>query len=326
MSNQVTLTFGGDTKSLDRATQNASKDLDKVGASAKDASGKISDVTGKVKESSGKFRDGHDAVDGMSTVMGGLGIQLPGVAGNITQVTQGMADLVEGGTTPMGIALIVLPLVILAFQKLYEHSKTFRDIIHDVGVVAKKAFEDIQKAVGVVFDWVKKNWPLLLGILTGPIGLAVVEIIKHRDSIFNAIKALPGKIKSALSTVKDAVLAPFKAAFNAVSDAWNNTVGRVSFSIPGWVPKIGGDGFSFPQMPHAANGGFLNGPTLVGERGPEIFTPNGAGGRITPNSSMAKGGSGSTTIQFVVDGRVVTEQVYEGLLRKQRRTGTLGLT
>jgi len=58
-------------------------------------------------------------------------------------------------------------------------------------------------------------------------------------------------------------------------------------------------------------------PYMVGERGPELFVPNSAGS-IVPN------GGGAQVIQLVVDGRVLTEVVHNGLLAKQRRT-PLGL-
>lgn len=43
-------------------------------------------------------------------------------------------------------------------------------------------------------------------------------------------------------------------------------------------------GASF-AIPAAADGGFINGPTLVGENGPELFVPSGAG-TIIPNQQM----------------------------------------
>jgi phage-related minor tail protein len=44
------------------------------------------------------------------------------------------------------------------------------------------------------------------------------------------------------------------------------------------------------QLPAAADGGFINGPTLVGENGPEIFLPNGSG-TIIPNQRMTNYGN-----------------------------------
>jgi TP901 family phage tail tape measure protein len=94
------------------------------------------------------------------------------------------------------------------------------------------AFNAVRGAVLGVFDWIKANWPLLLGILTGPIGLAVVMVIKHWDTImagFTAVRdwiaarieeivgflvALPGRVWSFITTLYDA----WMAATTAVRD------------------------------------------------------------------------------------------------------------
>ena len=55
------------------------------------------------------------------------------------------------------------------------------------------------------------------------------------------------------------------------------------FSKSGAPPLVG----DFPaSIPMAANGGDIGGPTIVGERGPELFIPKGAG-TIIPNNQMA---------------------------------------
>jgi hypothetical protein len=66
----------------------------------------------------------------------------------------------------------------------------------------------------------------------------------------------------------------------------------LSFSIPDWVPKIGGKGFDVPDIPMLANGGIVTSPTLalIGERGPEAVIPlsganagSGMGNNVTIN-------------------------------------------
>jgi hypothetical protein len=76
--------------------------------------------------------------------------------------------------------------------------------------------------------------------------------------------------------------------------------------------------------PGRAAGGPINGLSLVGEKGPELFAGHGT---IIPNNMLSGGGGGSTTqvIQLVLDGKVITEVVHNGLLAKQRRTGNLGI-
>lgn len=65
----------------------------------------------------------------------------------------------------------------------------------------------------------------------------------------------------------------------------------------------------------AAGGPVAGGtPYIVGERGPEMFVPQGSG-TIVPNGS-----GGAQVIQLVLDGRIVAEVVRDQLLRKQRTT------
>jgi hypothetical protein len=57
-----------------------------------------------------------------------------------------------------------------------------------------------------------------------------------------------GALRSAMSSVADAISGPFRAAFAAVKRVWNSTVGGFGFSIPGWVPGVGGKSFRIPSM------------------------------------------------------------------------------
>jgi len=53
-----------------------------------------------------------------------------------------------------------------------------------------KHWKTITKAFKTAFDWVKHNWPLLLAILTGPIGLATAAIIKNFKTIKDVFRAV----------------------------------------------------------------------------------------------------------------------------------------
>ncbi len=65
-------------------------------------------------------------------------------------------------------------------------------------------------------------------------------------------------------------------------------LGGTSYTSPGVGGTFTGPSF---QMATAADGGFINGPTLVGENGPELFIPSGAG-TIIPNQQMNNYGNG----------------------------------
>jgi hypothetical protein len=67
-----------------------------------------------------------------------------------------------------------------------------------------------------------------------------------------------------------------KGIFNGIGSAWNNTFGKISFSVPN-IPGLPGRGtkVEFPKIPALADGGIVTGPTLalIGEAGPEAVVP-----------------------------------------------------
>jgi len=153
----------------------------------------------------------------------------------------------------------------------------------------KVGFNAVWGAIKYVFDWAKNNWPLLLAIITGPFGMAIAFVVKFKDDIMGVFSLIYNGIKATMGFVADMISAPFKAAFRAVASLWNNTIGKLSFSVPSWVPGIGGKGFDVPDIPMLAEGGIVTGPTLamIGEAGPEAVIPlskmGGMGGGITVN-------------------------------------------
>jgi hypothetical protein len=193
-----------------------------------------------------------------------------------------------------------------------------------------KNWDTIKGAFVAVFDWIKANWPLLVAILTGPFGIAVLAIVRNRDTIMEAITSIPGRIAGAFSGVAEALSAPFRSAFNGIARLWNNTVGRLSFEVPGWVPGIGGKGWNVPNIPVFDNGGVMPGP-----RGVHSLAMVAGGETILPTHKrgMRAGGAPGVhlTVNFngtVVGGRAgiqdLTEMIRSELLDVQRRNPTLG--
>jgi hypothetical protein len=149
-----------------------------------------------------------------------------------------------------------------------------------------------------VIDWITNNWKLILAILTGPFGLAIAFIVTFKDQIMNVFSLIYNGIKAAMSFVANVITAPFKTAFNAIASLWNNTVGKLSFKVPGWVPGIGGKGFDVPDIPELAQGGIVNSAQLaiIGEKEPEAVIP------LSKLGSMGFGGNGGNTITVNVNG------------------------
>lgn len=183
------------------------------------------------------------------------------------------------------IALIVVGIAALAAGLIYayKHSATFRAIVQGTFHAVGAAFSAAWAVIKGGFNWLKDHWKLILSILTGPIGAAVIFIISHWDQIVGVVKKLPGRIASAASGMWDGIKNAFKSAINWIIDGWNGMHFRMpSFDthIPG-VGTVGGFDMGLPHIPRLALGGIVSRPTLVlaGEAGPEAIVPlNRAGG------------------------------------------------
>ncbi|MDT0435601.1 MULTISPECIES: phage tail tape measure protein [Streptomyces] len=112
------------------------------------------------------------------------------------------------------IMLVVLAIAALVGALILAYNKIgwFRNFCNG-------AFKAITTAIGWVVDFVKAHWPMLLTLLTGPIGIAVAYIVTHWKMISrgfsNAYRAtvntgralitwiggLPGRAKAALSSL-----------------------------------------------------------------------------------------------------------------------------
>jgi hypothetical protein len=99
-----------------------------------------------------------------------------------------------------------------------------------------------------------------------------------KDAASNAwdfIKKIPGWLATAFDKVADFITRPFRAAFNFIADIWNNTIGRLSWTIPSWIPGIGGNSISVPHIPKFHSGG-----TVPGSPGSEMLAILQAGEKL----------------------------------------------
>jgi hypothetical protein len=155
------------------------------------------------------------------------------------------------------------------------------------------------RAVDNTFNWIKKNWPLLTGILLGPIGVAVIEIIRNW-----------GKIKSAFEGVVHGIANRWRDLINFVKRAAGtiaSTVGSVTGAPGKFAGKVGG----FLQGAFADGGTMPNaGLALVGERGPEVVAlPRAA--HVTPidRAGLPGVGGGTVITKVFLDRRQIAEAV-----------------
>ena len=88
----------------------------------------------------------------------------------------------------------------------------------------------------------------------------------------------PGSFGEAMSSVFNAVLDVVKAPFNLLIKGINYVIGglnKINFSIPSWVPFIGGKsfGFSLPEVPYLEEGGSVGETGLAVVHKGEVVLP-----------------------------------------------------
>ena len=133
------------------------------------------------------------------------------------------------------------------------------------------------------------------------------------SSLWGKIKNIGSRIKSFFGGIGSGIKNAFSSAFSGIKGIWNSSVGRLHFTIPGWVPGIGGKGFSVPQLqtggPARAGQAYL-----VGERGPELLVMGGQSGNVIPNHKL---GSGATYVTNIYPQKATLDA--EELTRIERR-------
>ncbi|GIF71912.1 hypothetical protein [Asanoa siamensis] len=156
-------------------------------------------------------------------------------------------------------------------------------------------------------DWFQKAWRASWG-----------WVKSAASNTWEFLQKIPGWIGTAFSKVSSAITAPFRSAFNFVADAWNNTVGALHFSIPGWVPGLGGNSFGVPNIPKFHTGGMAS-----GAMGGEFLAVLRAGERVTPPTGSA--GRGALTLAASGNGTSVDRALAEMVVGAINR-GALKLT
>ena len=137
------------------------------------------------------------------------------------------------------------------------------------------------------------------------LGAAIKVLAKLVSGLVGGFSDLVGFITDVVNGIK-----------SIVSLVKNNPIVK---GIGGLIDKVFGGG-------KAAGGPVSGGTTyLVGEKGPELFTP-GSNGTIIPNNRLSKGGGGGSVINITVNGAIDAEgtarQIVDILNRATARGGS----
>jgi len=204
-------------------------------------------------------------------------------------------------TLSFNAAILLIPLAVIAVGAAF--------------VIAYKKVGWFRDAVNAVFGWIKSNWPLLVAILTGPFGTAVLLIIRNF-----------GKIKKAASDTVSWIAGRFRdliAFFRRLPGAIIAAIGDLGGKLKSKFEGLKGGGVPF--VPGIQHGGHIirSGMALVGEAGPELVRLPRAATVLPLTQGMPAGalaGATATTAHFYLDRRLVATAVAQaGADQKARR-------
>ena len=160
----------------------------------------------------------------------------------------------------------------------------------------------------------------LIAIGVVAVGAALVAAYNKFEGFRNIVNAVFGAMRFWINNVTipalNGLLAVFKTVFNGMAMLWNNSIGRLSFKFPSFVPGFGGKGFDVPNIPMLADGGIVRSATLavIGEAGPEAVVP------LNRANEFGMGGGNNVTIN--VNGGD-PQQVVNALRRYMQVNGSV---
>jgi hypothetical protein len=160
----------------------------------------------------------------------------------------------------------------------------------------------------------------LIAIGVVAVGAALVTAYNKFEGFRNIVDNVFGALRFWINNVTipalNGLLAVFKTVFNGMAMLWNNSIGRLSFKFPSFVPGFGGKGFDVPNIPMLAEGGIVNKATLavIGEAGPEAVVP------LSRAGEFGMGGGNNVTIH--VNGGD-PQQVVNALRRYMQLNGSV---
>lgn len=204
------------------------------------------------------------------------------------------------------------PRAIAAVQAVWNFIQPFVNFLKRIfgatlqGILAAAAgyFEGFSSSIGEIIDGVTTIFSgvidFITGVFSGDWEQAWDGIVQIFDGIFNSIVGIA------------------KGVINGVSGAINaviNCINGAGFTIPDWVPVIGGNAFevSIPTIPQLAKGtsNWIGGLAQVSERGGEIIDlPSGS--RVYPHDESIRKAraEGGTTLNMpkLADQIIIREQ------------------
>lgn len=321
MGNSVLITFTGDStgavgamdsvgasaRSMDREVRAAGDGFDRVGESAdnmdtramgfRDTLTGIQDGFGGIKRvTSGDI--GFESLLLLGTGIGDLGsgiynFLMPSLKGAVTWLKSlKIATLAQAAAQNIASVATKAWAVTTGFLNMAFISSPIGWI-----VLAIAALIAIIVLIAVKTDWFQRAWKAIWGGIVsyikwvvGNYKAAFSAIVDAGQWIWKRFVAIGNGIKSVFNSIRNAIVGAFRFAFNTAANIWNRSIGRLHWTVPSWIPGIGGATIAVPKIPVMHIGGTVPGP--VGQDVPVMAR---AGERVTsgaPAPLVISGGGG----------------------------------
>lgn len=218
----------------------------------------------------------------------------------VSSVISGALDIISG------IIKVVTGVISGDWSQAWEGIK---QILSGAWTIIKAVIRTALNSVKLLF---RLAWRAVKNIVKDGITNAKNEVKSGFTAIVGFFRKLPGRIRGAFSTLASAIKSPFSSAFNAIKRLWNSTAGGFGFSIPDWVPGVGGKSFSIPNM---HTGGIVPGigdKLRVLEGGEGVFTKE----QMAAMGPAVEPGTGATIV-IRADGETAYLRWIKSIVRSE---------
>jgi TP901 family phage tail tape measure protein len=217
------------------------------------------------------------------------------IAKLITAIKTIGAALMFLSANPIGLTILAIAGLIAIGIALWKNWDTIKENIITI-------FENLKEGVVTRFETLRDKFIEIMGSLPGPVKVAANLIISYWNAVLRGVEGVVNAIANAINRIP-------------------------AFTVPNFVPGIGGrtfspprmSGISLPQIPLLADGGIVTSATLamIGEAGPEAVIP------LSGPNSKALGTTYNITINAGIgtDGMQVGRQIVDAIKRFEKQSG-----
>ena len=215
-----------------------------------------------------------DNLEGIRTVVGNIF----GPVGGVTNI----GNAIGNALSPAGLANIQQAITSTfgpgagqAFATLIPLIQTVTGIF---GQIVDLGVNHMKPLIEEIFSFLTGTlFPAVVPLLSTVIGLVGTALV-------NAVKVIIDVVKTVTPVVEPVIMGIIgliRGIANVTVSVVNfviRSLNKLSFTVPDWVPVIGGSQFGFNlqevSLPQFANGGFATRPSIAGEDGPETIIPH----------------------------------------------------